>query len=113
MLEGVFRIESRVQGSREIAHTWRRNQENGGGMLYDWGPHLIDQILYMVHSKVISVENLEQIKQDLDVLEILKKYYLPKNWNGFQIFTSKEETKFEDLQKVKQWLEEKDEEESL
>jgi len=55
LLEGVFRIESRVQGSREIAHTWRRNEENGGGMLYDWGPHLIDQILYMVHSKVISV----------------------------------------------------------
>ena len=61
----------------------------------------------------ISKKDCKQIKQDLDVLEILKKYYLPKNWNGFQIFTSKEETKFEDLQKVKQWLEEKDEEESL
>ena len=55
LLKSVFRIESRVQGSREIAHTWRRNKENGGGMLYDWGPHLIDQILYMVPSKVISV----------------------------------------------------------
>ena len=54
-LGGVFRIETRVQGSREIAPTWRRNSENGGGMLYDWGPHLIDQILYMVPFKVISV----------------------------------------------------------
>ena len=55
LLEGVFRIETRVQGSREIAPTWRRNHENGGGMLYDWGSHLIDQIIYMIPSKVISV----------------------------------------------------------
>ena len=55
LLNDIFRIETRVQGSREIAPTWRRNRENGGGMLYDWGPHLIDQILYMVPSKVISL----------------------------------------------------------
>lgn len=55
MLNGVFRIERRVQGSREIADTWRRKKEYGGGMLYDWGPHLIDQILYMVPSRVTGV----------------------------------------------------------
>lgn len=55
MLKGIFRIESRVQGSRGIANTWRRRAENGGGMLYDWGVHLIDQILYMVDSPVVSV----------------------------------------------------------
>lgn len=55
MLGKIFRIESRVQGSREIAPTWRRNRENGGGMLYDWGVHLIDQILYLIDSKVVSV----------------------------------------------------------
>ena len=55
LLDTVFRIETRVQGSREIAPTWRRNFKNGGGMLYDWGPHLIDQILYMIPSKVTSV----------------------------------------------------------
>jgi predicted dehydrogenase len=27
----------------------------GGGMLYDWGVHLIDQILFMVPSKIVSV----------------------------------------------------------
>ncbi len=51
----VFRIESRVQGSRGIADTWRRRKVHGGGMLYDWGIHLIDQILMMVKSKVVSV----------------------------------------------------------
>ena len=55
MLGEVFRIESRVQGSRGIADTWRRKKEFGGGMLYDWGVHLIDQLLYMVNSPVVSV----------------------------------------------------------
>ena len=51
----VFRIESRVEGSRGIADTWRRKKEFGGGMLYDWGAHLIDQILQLVPGKVTSV----------------------------------------------------------
>lgn len=51
----VFRIESRVQGSRGIADTWRRRKAHGGGMLYDWGVHLIDQMLEMVPGKVTSV----------------------------------------------------------
>ncbi len=65
MLGKVFRIESRVQGSREIAPTWRRNRENGGGMLYDWGVHLIDQILYLIDSKVVSVyAEFQYLRQD-------------------------------------------------
>lgn len=55
MLGDVFRIESRVQGSRGIADTWRRKKECGGGMLFDWGVHLIDQLLYMLPGKIISV----------------------------------------------------------
>ena len=51
----VFRIESRVQGSRGIADTWRRQKAHGGGMLYDWGVHLIDQLLHMIYSRVVSV----------------------------------------------------------
>ena len=65
MLGNVFRIESRVQGSREIAPTWRRNKVNGGGMLYDWGVHLIDQILYLIDSKVTSVyAEFQYLRQD-------------------------------------------------
>ena len=51
----VFRIESRVEGSRGIADTWRRKKEFGGGMLYDWGAHLIDQMLQLVPGRVTSV----------------------------------------------------------
>ena len=29
--------------------------EMGGGMLYDWGVHLIDQILDMIKSEIISL----------------------------------------------------------
>ena len=48
-------IESRVQGSRGAMHGWRGYKENGGGMLLDWGVHLLDQLLEMVPSKVMSV----------------------------------------------------------
>ena len=51
----VFRIESRIEGSRGIADTWRRRKKFGGGMMYDWGVHLIDQLLDLIPSKVTSV----------------------------------------------------------
>ena len=41
----VFRIESRVQGSRGIPGDWRKEKGHGGGMVYDWGVHLLDQAL--------------------------------------------------------------------
>ncbi|NLG24025.1 MAG: Gfo/Idh/MocA family oxidoreductase [Clostridiales bacterium] len=41
----VMRVESRIHGSRGIPSDWRGQKEYGGGMLYDWGVHLIDQIL--------------------------------------------------------------------
>ncbi len=40
-----FFIESRVNGARGIPGDWRCVKEAGGGMMYDWGIHLIDQIL--------------------------------------------------------------------
>ena len=43
----VFRIESRVQGSRGVPGDWRNQPEHGGGMVYDWGIHLLDQSLMM------------------------------------------------------------------
>lgn len=44
----VFRIESRVHGSRGIPEGWREEKEHGGGMILDWGVHLIDQMLTMM-----------------------------------------------------------------
>ncbi len=50
-----FYIESRVQGSKGIPGDWRCVKEAGGGMLLDWGVHLIDQLLVMVDSPVTEV----------------------------------------------------------
>ncbi len=36
----LFRIESRVHGSRGIPGDWRQEKEHGGGMILDWGVHL-------------------------------------------------------------------------
>lgn len=55
-LGSVFRIESRVMGSRGIPSGWREEKEHGGGMLLDWGVHLLDQMLMMMEGrKLLSV----------------------------------------------------------
>ena len=52
----VFRIESRVQGSRGIPGDWRNQKAHGGGMVLDWGIHLLDQALQIGGDrKLISV----------------------------------------------------------
>ena len=51
----VFEIESRVNGSRGIPEGWRQYAVAGGGMMLDWGVHLIDQLMYMNTSPVTSV----------------------------------------------------------
>ncbi len=54
----VFHIESRVHGANGIPGDWRCEKKHGGGMLYDWGVHLLDQILRMVESPLKSVSNI-------------------------------------------------------
>ncbi len=43
----IFRLESRVHGSRGIPGDWRQEKEHGGGMVLDWGVHLFDQALLL------------------------------------------------------------------
>ena len=50
-----FFIESRVQGARGIPGDWRCTKVAGGGMMLDWGVHLIDQLLFMIDSPVVEV----------------------------------------------------------
>lgn len=50
-----FYIESRVQGSKGVPGDWRCVKDAGGGMLLDWGVHLLDQILWMVDSPVTEI----------------------------------------------------------
>lgn len=51
----VIRIESRIHGSRGIPSDWRCLKEYGGGMILDWGVHLIDQMLNLITEKVVAV----------------------------------------------------------
>ena len=49
-------IESKVFGQRGVCFGWRALPEYGGGMMMDWGVHLIDQALLMFEDhRVISV----------------------------------------------------------
>lgn len=63
----IFRIESRVHGSRGIPGDWRKEKAHGGGMVLDWGVHLFDQILRLtgerrletVYATLTNVTNQE------------------------------------------------------
>ncbi|MCQ2471802.1 MAG: Gfo/Idh/MocA family oxidoreductase [Clostridia bacterium] len=56
MLGRIFRIESRVHGSRGVPGDWRNHKEFGGGMVFDWGIHIIDQALMLMgDAKIESV----------------------------------------------------------
>lgn len=52
----IFNVEHRVHGSRGIPGDWRREKQHGGGMVLDWGVHLLDQMLtVMADRKMLSV----------------------------------------------------------
>ena len=48
-------IESRIHGSRGIPSDWRCHKPQGGGMILDWGVHLIDQMLRLIPEKITGV----------------------------------------------------------
>lgn len=51
----IYTIQSSLYGYNGNMHDWHVYKDEGGGMLYDWGVHLIDQILYMVDSRLVTV----------------------------------------------------------
>ena len=53
-LGGIFNIESRVHGSHGMGG-WRTRHRHGGGILLDWGVHLLDQMLQLIKEPVVSV----------------------------------------------------------
>ncbi len=56
LLGKVFTVESRLHSGNGYMHEWHLYKKYGGGMMYDWGVHLIDQILFMMpRAKILSV----------------------------------------------------------
>ena len=64
LLGEVLVIESKVMlcdegwpgwGIDGMANPWRIKAEHFGGLLFDWGPHLVDQLLLMVDSPLSGV----------------------------------------------------------
>ncbi len=49
-----IRIESRIHGSRGIPSDWRCHKQYGGGMILDWGVHLIDQLMLYIKMKELT-----------------------------------------------------------
>lgn len=43
-----------MHGSRGIPGDWRKEKVHGGGMVLDWGVHLLDQILYLYGDRKIE-----------------------------------------------------------
>ena len=51
----LINIESRIHGSRGIPSDWRCTKAQGGGMILDWGVHLIDQILQIIKERIVRI----------------------------------------------------------
>ncbi len=65
LVGSVYRIESRRTsyssgwagwGAQGMANPWRLKKEYGGGMINDWAPHLVDQVLLIAGAMPVSVD---------------------------------------------------------
>lgn len=77
MVGDVYVIKSQLYGFNGYMHDWHVYPEMGGGMLYDWGVHLIDQMLDMVDSEIDSLyADLRNIINDTvdDYFKIILKF---------------------------------------
>jgi len=56
LLGNIFTIESKLHSGNGYMHEWHLYKKYGGGMIYDWGVHLIDQSLFMMpDAKIKSI----------------------------------------------------------
>jgi predicted dehydrogenase len=63
----VYRIESTVAGSNGIPGAWRKEKKRGGGMMLDWGVHLIDQMrVFYGEPKGVSTRLSYVFKEEVD-----------------------------------------------
>lgn len=74
----IYTIKNSLYGFNGNMHDWHVYISEGGGMLYDWGVHLLDQILWMMpEAKITSVfadlRNIINFEVD-DYFKILMKF---------------------------------------
>ncbi len=50
-----YMIESRIHSDGLGMYGWRGYETDGGGMLRDWGVHMLDQLLYLVDEPIVAV----------------------------------------------------------
>jgi predicted dehydrogenase len=74
LLGNISVIESSVTGSNGIPGNWRKKTAYGGGMMFDWGVHLIDQIL------LLNLGDIESIFCDYSY------FYNEEVEDGFKLF---------------------------
>lgn len=77
-LGDVYMIKNSLYGFNGNMHDWHVYISEGGGMLYDWGVHLIDQVVWMMPgAKITSVyadiRNVINFEVD-DYFKILLKF---------------------------------------
>lgn len=77
-LGDVYTIKSSLYGFNGNMHDWHVYISEGGGMLYDWGVHLLDQILWMMpgvklKSVFADVRNVINFEVD-DYFKILMRF---------------------------------------
>ena len=77
-LGDVYTIKSSLYGFNGNMHDWHVYISEGGGMLYDWGVHLLDQILWMMPGAKITsvyadVRNVINFEVD-DYFKIIMKF---------------------------------------
>lgn len=77
-LGDMYMVKSSLYGFNGNMHDWHVYISEGGGMLYDWGVHLIDQILWMmpgakIKSVFADIRNVINFEVD-DYFKILMKF---------------------------------------
>lgn len=77
-LGDIYTIKSSLYGFNGNMHDWHVYISEGGGMLYDWGVHLLDQILWMMpgaklKSLYADIRNVINFEVD-DYFKILMRF---------------------------------------
>lgn len=63
VLGAVHFVEIAVH-THKSPRTWRADAARSGGLLFDWGAHLVDQALRLIDARVVGVSGFRQYRPD-------------------------------------------------